>query len=466
MALIPAQSDEIPEEEVLDTDEGQIGYGIDDEPENQPSATEPPSQPQQRDRSRDNSTVGDRVRQNDRDRKKAERKELERKAEQAKNPSQSAANTATKAVEGAAKTEAKAVEKKVAGQVAKKALLWAGRGIAAATSEIWGPILVVVLIIFFLIASAGAAAVSIGVSQSGIWGSTLAQQSPQKTQIETLANAGDIISRRSLDTTNIQQINTLLDKLKTQAQNNPPKGQPKPDTDAVSIIDSIKAKLAIYTSNDSKVDQKTVDELGQLITKLSAKGYGNALTQYTTAEAVAQINNLLATNRITVPDEHDNDREGLTTGVIARKSSTLKKLQPGDPNPVPLNPMIPLFLLAIDKEFGPVDISSIVGTHDRLSGSDNVSAHWNGNGMDIDVLKGKSVPSNQDVARDMLQWVLDHQKDLAQSGIIINQTIGPKQYGALQIKHGQQVKSADEGYLVGHEDHVHFGFQAVAGLSQ
>lgn len=347
----------------------------------------------------------------------------------------------------AVKKEAKAVAKNVAKKAATRLAAAGARAIAVATSEIWGPIVLVLLAIVGIIVII---AVIVSIAQSGQFGSSFHQDSDKNTQMIALANAGDVFARRELDATDIPAILKALDAIEQKAKN-------KNDTPALDIIKELRTKLQTYTSGDNKVDRQNLTDAQKLILKLSSLGYGTALTQFTTSAALAELGKLIDKKRIST--NHANDEAGLSSGYIKRKS-----LRPGTPDPVPLNPMVPLFLLAIDREFGPVTVSSIVGGHPRETASGNQSAHWTGNGMDIAAIRGKAVDSNQTQAKDLLQWVLVHQKELEEKGVRISQTIGPAQYADLQLRHGQKVANANEGYKSDHEDHFHIGFYPIGGL--
>lgn len=182
------------------------------------------------------------------------------------------ANTAKTGVKEEAKKTTEKVARKAVSEVAKtatkQAIAWTGRAIAAATSEVWLPVLIIVLIVVGGIVAI-AAAVAIGQNS----GSSPYQASANQTQQMTLANAGNLIARRNLDADSRAQLSTLLDTAKLTAQNNPPKGRPKPDEEAIKLIDDIKAKLQTYTSNDSTVDQKSIDSISANALKLSSLGY-------------------------------------------------------------------------------------------------------------------------------------------------------------------------------------------------
>ncbi len=371
---------------------------------------------------------------------------LEQKKEEAKEKIKEEAKSAVK-------KEAKAVAKNVAKKAGARIAAAGARAVALATSEIWGPIVLVLLAIVGVIIII---AIIVAIAQSGQFGSSFHQDSDKNTQMTALANAGDVFARRELDAADIPLILKALDTIEQKAKN-------KNDIPALDIIKELRTKLQTYTSGDSKVDRQNLIDAQKLILKLSSLGYGTALTQFTTSAALAELSKLIDKKRIGT--NHDNDEAGLTSGYIKRKLS-----RPGTPDPVPLNPMVPLFLLAIDREFGPVIVSSIVGTHPRETVDDKgkstgrQSAHWTGNGMDIAAIRGKAVDSNQTEAKDLLQWVLDHQSELEQKGIRISQTIGPAQYSNLQLRRGQKITDGSQGVKSGHEDHFHIGFYPIGGL--
>lgn len=168
----------------------------------------------------------------------------------------------------AVKKEAKAVAKNVAKKAATRLAAAGARAIAVATSEIWGPILLVLLAIVGIIVII---AVIVSIAQSGQFGSSFHQDSDKNTQMIALANAGDVFARRDLDATDIPAILTAMDDVEKQASAKSPKDQA-----AIDIATVVRTKIKTYSSSDSKVDQQTMKEVGEQLLKLSAMGYGDA----------------------------------------------------------------------------------------------------------------------------------------------------------------------------------------------
>ncbi len=169
---------------------------------------------------------------------------------------------AKSAVKNTVKSGVKNVAKKVAASVAKKVAV----SVAAATSEIWGPVLLVLMAIVGVIVII---AVIVGIAQTGTFGSSFHQDSDKNTQLIALANAGDVFARRQLDAGNITAFRSAMDGVEKEA-----KAKTPIDSDAIKIIEAIRTKLATYSSSDSKVDVKTLQEIHDLLDQLSAKGYG------------------------------------------------------------------------------------------------------------------------------------------------------------------------------------------------
>lgn len=172
------------------------------------------------------------------------------------------------------KEEAKDVAKKEVQQVAKTAVrraatqvaAWGARAIAAATSEVWLPIVLILLAIGAVIVII---AIVVSIAQSGKLGSSFHIDASANTQLTALANAGDVFARRTLDASDIPAVSKALDSAR-------PKAQTKNDTESVSAIDALKARLATFSSSDSKVDQQVLIDAATLLKTLSSKGYGTA----------------------------------------------------------------------------------------------------------------------------------------------------------------------------------------------
>ncbi len=192
------------------------------------------------------------------------------------NKATEAASNTAKTVENKAKTAVKTEAKQVVGAAvktgAKTAASWIGKTVMAATSEAWLPILIIVLII---VGGGIAIAAAVAIGQNA--GSSTHQASAAETQSLTLANAGNLIARRALDSNNKTELASLLTAVKQLATNNPPKGRPKPDTEAIALIDDIASKLATYSSTDTTVDQKSIDSISNNVLKLASLGYDEAV---------------------------------------------------------------------------------------------------------------------------------------------------------------------------------------------
>ena len=192
------------------------------------------------------------------------------------NKSTKNAGNAAKTVENKVKTAVKNEARQLVGNAvktgAKTAASWVSKTVLAATSEVWLPILIIVLII---VGGGIAIAAAVAIGQNA--GSSTHQTSAAETQSLTLANAGNLIARRSLDNNDKTELSALLTTVKQLATNNPPKGRPKPDTEAIALIDDIASKLATYSSADTNVDKKSIDSISNNVLKLASLGYDEAV---------------------------------------------------------------------------------------------------------------------------------------------------------------------------------------------
>lgn len=292
----------------------------------------------------------------------------------------------------------------------------------------------------------------LAISKTGYLGGTPKEGSTQSAQMELAANGGDLISKRALDAQDIPKLNILVDKISAQAQT-------KSDTEVVGWCNDIKTKLATYTSNpNSQTDAIVLKEVRDLLTKISAKGYGSYISTNISATALVELQKNIDAGKITFDSGHEADKAGIVKGVIKRCSS-----KGGEE--VAIDPQIIILLNQIAKEHK-INISSIIGCHSKSvsTGGVNVSQHWNGHAMDINWIDGQHVAPGNGKTKELMDWLVQNNRLI---GVQIFQTIGPTDMITHQIRRCAAVATSGGGVTdSGHNNHIHIGVYQAGNSCQ
>ncbi len=160
----------------------------------------------------------------------------------------------------------------------------AGGVVAAATSEIWGPILITIVIVLAI--AVVLIVIFIALGQSGKLGSTPFKSAAAYASETLLANSGDSIARRALDAKDIPTFTAQMEKIRIAANAKKPA-----DTDAIKLVDEVEGKLKTYGSTLGKVDDQTLNDAKNILNQLQAKGYdgvsASELGQKIAADAIS-----------------------------------------------------------------------------------------------------------------------------------------------------------------------------------
>lgn len=164
------------------------------------------------------------------------------------------------------------------------------------------------------------------------------------------------------------------------------------------------------------------------------------------ATLLNQINNFVSQGKITFA--HANDRAGMTngTGQVRRKDGAIVNID---------TQVLRSYVYMVNKGFS-FTVSSMIGTHAKLSSSGNVSRHWEGHAYDVSVINGRDIDSGRASAKpatvDFMKTLAAMPSDLSPRQIICsgNGIIDPEIL-ALEKGVGNKV-------IPGHTNHVHVGY--------
>lgn len=150
---------------------------------------------------------------------------------------------------------------------------------------------------------------------------------------------------------------------------------------------------------------------------------------------------------------HTNDSGAVTNGCAQREI--------GPSECVFIDPKIWQLIVYLQNKGLSIRISSMVGTHSQLTSGGNVSAHWSGHAIDIDMINGKLV-SGVDSSNPKPETIVLLQAllELRGTSLVPSQVISngngsfDSEIQQYQMNGGEQVHYVDGD----HTDHVHVGY--------
>ena len=218
------------------------------------------------------------------------------------------------------------------------------------------------------------------------------------------------------------------------------------------ITPNLIAVFAQSTTTCAKVEVGTPPE-NEVLDPRCSTGTGEVPSADRVA-LLAKIKQYEAEKKLTF--SHDNDRTGMTngTGVVRRK----------DGANVTIDTQVLRFYVYMVEQGFTFNVSSMIGTHAKLSASGNVSRHWDGFGIDINVINGQDINNQPATAKPETIKFMKVLNDLIGGDLVPRQVIcagngrNDPEVDALSMNKSVVFPGFSAKYVGDHTDHVHVGY--------